>query len=52
VALDLDAEAWSLHAGEWHQPGPGARPNADTTVGTGLGMGSRFGTPAQPGSEG
>jgi hypothetical protein len=48
---DLDVEAWSLHAGEWHQPMPGTGPNADATVGTGLGMGSRFGTPVQPGSE-
>ena len=51
-AQDLDAEAWSLHAGEWHQPASGSRPNSDVTVGTGLGMGSRFGTPTQPGSEG
>lgn len=51
-AQDLDVEAWSLHAGEWHQPTPGHGPNTDATVGTGLGMGSRFGTPVQPGSGG
>ena len=44
---DLDAEAWALHAGEWHQPAaPSAAPNA--AVGTGLGMGSRFGSPLAP----
>ncbi len=38
------------HAGEWHQAD--ARrpaPNADATVGTGLGMGSRFGSPRRSG---
>ncbi|WP_314502642.1 type IV pilus twitching motility protein PilT [uncultured Microbacterium sp.] len=51
-AQDFDAEAWSHHAGEWHQPVPGNRAVADTKVGTGLGMGSRFGTPVGTGSEG
>jgi pilus retraction protein PilT len=42
---DLDAEAWSSHAGEWHQPTPGySRPNS-APDGTGIGMGSRFGSP-------
>ncbi|MFH8252504.1 type IV pilus twitching motility protein PilT [Microbacterium sp. B2969] len=53
---DLDAEAWSAHAGEWHQPLVGA--SASTPVGgeigaalgTGIGMGSRFGAP-QPRQE-
>ncbi len=39
---DLDAESWSLHAGEWHQPQPDVGPGAH--VGTGIGMGSRFGS--------
>lgn len=38
---DLDAEAWALHSGEWHQPAPQAAPSAAT--GTGFGMGSGFG---------
>ena len=42
---DLDAEAWALHAGEWHQPGPQVIVPPNATAGTGLGMGSRFGTP-------
>lgn len=43
---DLDAEAWSIHAGEWHQPVAVVAPNPQETarVGTGLGMGSQFGT--------
>lgn len=45
---DLDAEAWSMHAGEWHQPVPGYAPQPDAAAGTGIGMGSRFGTPLDP----
>ena len=47
-AADLDAEAWSLHAGEWRQPGLGVRPS-DADGRHGLGMGSRFGTPVAAG---
>ncbi|MBD3940688.1 type IV pilus twitching motility protein PilT [Microbacterium sp. NEAU-LLC] len=39
---DLDAEDWAHHAGEWRQ---GELVAPDATAGTGVGMGSRFGTP-------
>ncbi|WP_127475535.1 type IV pilus twitching motility protein PilT [Microbacterium sulfonylureivorans] len=43
---DLDVEGWALHAGEWHQPDPHSIATSKT-VGTSIGMGSRFGTPDQ-----
>ena len=46
---DLDAEAWSVHAGEWHQPDPETVRGPGAHVGTGLGMGSRFGSPERGG---
>jgi twitching motility protein PilT len=41
---DLDAEEWMHHAGEWRQGELDTVP-ANATAGTGVGMGSRFGTP-------
>lgn len=41
---DLDAEEWALHAGGWRQ-GDVVAPAANSAAGTGVGMGSRFGTP-------
>lgn len=41
---DLDAEEWAHHAGEWRQTDVAAVP-ANAAAGTGVGMGSRFGTP-------
>ena len=41
---DLDAEEWAHHAGEWRQADSQRRP-ANAAAGTGVGMGSRFGTP-------
>jgi twitching motility protein PilT len=46
---DLDAEAWSVHAGEWHQHDPESVRGPGAHVGTGLGMGSRFGSPQDGG---
>ncbi|WP_457101720.1 type IV pilus twitching motility protein PilT [Microbacterium sp. P5_E9] len=46
VPKDLDAEEWSEHAGGWRQPGHESITPAEAVVGTGLGMGSRFGSPA------
>lgn len=43
-ARDLDAEEWMHHAGEWRQGELDAVP-ANAAAGTGVGMGSRFGTP-------
>lgn len=43
-ARDLDAEEWMHHAGEWRQGELDASP-AGAAAGTGVGMGSRFGTP-------
>jgi twitching motility protein PilT len=43
-ARDLDAEEWMHHAGEWRQGELDAVP-ANVAAGTGVGMGSRFGTP-------
>ncbi|WP_426325016.1 type IV pilus twitching motility protein PilT [Microbacterium sp. E-13] len=43
-ARDLDAEEWMHHAGEWRQGELDTIP-ANATAGTGVGMGSRFGTP-------
>jgi twitching motility protein PilT len=43
-ARDLDAEEWMHHAGEWRQGELDELP-ANAAVGTGVGMGSRFGTP-------
>jgi pilus retraction protein PilT len=40
---ELDAEEWAQHAGEWRLEGTQASTN--TAAGTGVGMGSRFGTP-------
>jgi len=42
---DLDAEEWAHHAGEWRQADPASVEPANATAGTGIGMGSRFGTP-------
>jgi twitching motility protein PilT len=39
---DLDAEEWAHHAGGWRQ---GELVAPDASAGTGIGMGSRFGTP-------
>lgn len=47
-ARDLDAEEWMHHAGEWRQGELDAIP-ADVAAGTGVGMGSRFGTPTVSG---
>ncbi|MFF2485591.1 type IV pilus twitching motility protein PilT [Microbacterium sp. NPDC058062] len=41
---DLDAEEWAHRAGEWRQ-GELVAPAANASQGTGIGMGSRFGTP-------
>lgn len=41
---DLDAEEWAHHAGEWRQEEL-VTPAANAAAGTGVGMGSRFGTP-------
>lgn len=41
---ELDAEDWAHHAGEWRQADVAA-PAANAASGTGIGMGSRFGTP-------
>jgi len=41
---DLDAEAWSAHAGEWHQ-GTSSGPLKEEPATSGVGMGSRFGDP-------
>lgn len=43
-ARDLDAEEWMQHAGEWRQGELDTVP-ANASSGTGVGMGSRFGTP-------
>ena len=42
---DLDAEEWAHHAGEWRQADPASVAPANTAAGTGIGMGSLFGTP-------
>lgn len=43
-ARDLDAEEWMHHAGEWRQ-GDLDIASSDAAAGTGVGMGSRFGSP-------
>lgn len=42
---DLDAEDWAHHAAQWRQPDAAASVPADAAAGTGVGMGSRFGSP-------
>lgn len=42
---ELDAEEWAHHAGEWRQADAAASVPADAAAGTGIGMGSRFGSP-------
>lgn len=42
---DLDAEEWAHHAGEWRQADAATAVSANSAFGTGVGMGSRFGTP-------
>ncbi|MFE4725379.1 type IV pilus twitching motility protein PilT [Microbacterium sp. NPDC056736] len=41
---ELDAEDWADHAGEWRQGDLESAP-ANASAGSGVGMGSRFGTP-------
>lgn len=41
---ELDAEEWMQHAGEWRLEDTSAA-SANAAAGTGVGMGSRFGTP-------
>jgi twitching motility protein PilT len=42
---DLDAEEWAHHAGDWRRPDAAASRPVNASVGSGVGMGSRFGTP-------
>jgi pilus retraction protein PilT len=42
---DLDAEEWAHHAGEWRQADLAASVPTNAAAGTGVGMGSRFGSP-------
>lgn len=42
---DLDAEEWAHHAGEWRQVDAARATSPNVAAGTGIGMGSRFGTP-------
>ncbi|MDY0910036.1 type IV pilus twitching motility protein PilT [Microbacterium sp. CFBP9034] len=46
---DLDAEEWAHHAGEWRQAELDTSVSANAAAGTGVGMGSRFGTPTAGG---
>jgi len=41
---EFDAEEWAHHAGEWRREDYSLDPS-DSSAGTGVGMGSRFGTP-------
>ena len=42
---DLDADEWAHRAGDWRQPDASASVPVNAAAGSGVGMGSRFGTP-------